>query len=302
MKDRTSLETICSYLPERIWKVLSSVQNTDGLTEIRLRCGRPLSLIYADSCRYLTSDSSLTFSPVNSKCLTVTADDISQTVEVLCRYSRHSCAKELTEGYFVIENGIRVGIAGRRTESCAGIITDISSLNFRFAREVIGCADDIYRNCGSKGLLIAGSVNSGKTTLLRDLCRLSGNTAKTVLVDERNEISATYCGKSSFDVGVQTDVLVGYDRAAGIVSAVRTLSPDVIFCDEIAVQADADAILTALGSGVQFTATIHAGSFDELMSRSIACQLIDAGAFSYIIMLSGRNSEISAIRRLKDAC
>ena len=82
----------------------------------------------------------------------------------------------------------------------------------------------------------------------------------------------------------------------------RTLSPDVIFCDEIAIQADADAIMSALGSGVRFTATIHAGSFDELMSRNIARQLIDAGAFSYIIMLSGKKSEISAIRSLKDAC
>lgn len=302
MNDRTSLETICSYLPERVRQSLSAVADTRELTEVRLRIGKPVSLVYTDCCKFLTKSLGTTMSAANTSCIVVTPQDMTETIDALCRYSRHSCTKELTEGYFVIGNGIRVGVAGRKADSGNGIISDISSLNFRFAREVIGCANDIHKSIGSSGILIAGRVNSGKTTLLRDLCRLSGNLCRTVLIDERNEISASYMGTAAFDVGVQTDVLIGYDRASGIVSAVRTLSPEVIFCDEIAVQSDVDAILSALGCGVKFTATIHAGSFDELMSRDIARQLISAGAFSTLIMLSSTRAEISAVRRLRDAC
>ena len=302
MKERTSLEVICSYLPERISHSLARLTDLSGLTEVRLRTSRPAAVVFGDSCKFITSDGSLTLSPANTACIIVSPEEISRTVDAICRYSRHSFEKELAEGCFVIENGIRVGAAGRRNSSSGGIIRDISSLNVRFAREVIGCADDIYRNCGCKGLLIAGRVNSGKTTILRDLCRLSGNSCKTVLIDERNEISATTGGIPGNDIGVQTDVLIGYERSDGIIAAVRTLSPEVIFCDEIAAQPDVDAILSALGSGVQFTATIHAGSFDELLSRRIAAELIDAGAFEYLVLLGEGMAQVKAVRRLRNAC
>ena len=301
MKDRTSLDVICSYLPERIRKALKFLPDINGLTEVRIRSGRPVALVYPDFCRFLTADGSLTLSPCNSKCIKVGSDEIAGIIDALCHYSQHSCPRELTEGFFVIENGIRVGAAGKKSEAQNGLIKDFTSLNFRFAREVIGCGEEIFRKYGGSGVLIAGAVNSGKTTILRDLCRLTGNTEKAVLIDERNEISATYSGSASFDIGVQTDVLVGYRRADGIIVAVRTLSPDVIFCDEISVQDDVDAILSALGSGVRFTATIHAGSYEELMSRRIARELIDAGAFEHLVLLSGSRADVRSVRRLKNA-
>lgn len=301
MRDRTSLDVICSYLPERIRKVLRTISDVNELTEIRLRSSKPVALVYAGKCRFITSDGGETFSPSNSSCVRVSAEEIAGTVDALCHYSQHSCSKELTEGYFVIENGIRVGVAGRKSETQNGLIREFTSLNFRIAREVLGCGEYIFRKYGGSGILIAGSVNSGKTTILRDLCRLTGNIEKGVLIDERNEISGTYSGIASFDLGAQTDVLVGYRRAEGIISAVRTLSPDVIFCDEISVQEDVDAILSVLGSGVRFTATIHAGSYEELMGRKIARELIEAGAFEKLVLLKDFKADVIGVRRLKNA-
>jgi stage III sporulation protein AA len=304
MNDRTSYEVIMNYLPARIRLAMSRVPEADRrrLCEVRLRNGRPVSFVYPHRFLFLTESGGLTATYTNADCLSVSCEEISETVEALCRYSVHSCVRELRQGYFILSGGIRVGAAG--TGDGEHILRDFSSLNFRLARNVPGCADEVVRRCGWAGsILICGGVNSGKTTLLRDLCRSCGSKMKAALIDERNEIASVSDGLPRNDVGVMTDVLVGYSRAEGITAAVRTLSPDMIFCDEIAGPEDAAAILSAYGSGVRFAATIHAGSYSELMQREIARELLDAGVFTSAVFLcgSGHPSEIREIRRLDNA-
>lgn len=108
----------------------------------------------------------------------------------------------------MIENGVRVGACGTK-QSENSIISDFSALNFRISREVIGCADKIFPQVFGKNVLICGGVNSGKTTMLRDLCRQFGDICKVALVDERNEISASIGGIPNSKVGLMTDVMVG---------------------------------------------------------------------------------------------
>ena len=124
-----------------------------------------------------------------------------------------------------------------------------------------------------------------------------------MLIDERNEISATVAGTPTNDVGLNTDVLVGTSRADGVISAIRTLSPDFVFCDEISSSEDASAIIQGHGCGVQFVATVHAGSYDELMCRRVAAELIDAGVFRYAVILAGAQApgKVAEIRRLSHA-
>lgn len=273
--------------------------DTAQLSEVRLRSGRPLSLTYPGSSKFLTISGGLTMSASNSAAMIISAEEINSTVEVLCRYSLHSCPRELREGWFVLPGGIRVGVTGTVSETAEASIHDFSSLNFRIAREVIGCADEIFRSCrNSTGILICGSVNSGKTTILRDLCRSFGNCTKTALIDERNEIAACENGVPTNDVGALTDILTGYQRSQGILSAVRTMSPDIIFCDEIAASDDVEAFISAQGSGIRFAATIHAGSFDDLMKREFAKVLIRKNVFTHAVILSG-SKEPSAVREIR---
>ncbi|MDE7136900.1 MAG: stage III sporulation protein AA, partial [Ruminococcus sp.] len=105
------------------------------------------------------------------------------------------------------------------------------------------------------------------------------------------------------DVGVLTDVLGGCKRSVGIISAVRTLSPDMIFCDEISETEDSEAILQAFGCGVNFAATVHAENYENLMKRTAIKPLLESGVFDYAVFLEGSGfpGKIREIRRLKNA-
>ncbi|MDE5771582.1 MAG: Flp pilus assembly complex ATPase component TadA [Ruminococcus sp.] len=306
MTDSTSYEIISSYVTESVRTAMQSVTLKERkATEIRLRCERSVSYIYPNRIKYLTRNGRLTDNYNDTECVKVTADDIRQIVEKLCHFSVYSCKRELHEGYFVLKSGIRVGVAGTYSNTDGQTISNFSSLNFRIARCVENCAVQIYERIfrSHSSVIICGGVNSGKTTVLRDLCRLCGNSFKVSLIDERNEISSSFGGVAENDVGVLTDVLVGCKRSAGIVSAVRTLSPDMIFCDEISETEDSDAVLQAFGCGVNFAATVHAENYENLMKRIAIKPLIEAGVFDYAVFLEGSGfpGKIKEIRRLKNA-
>lgn len=303
MTEETSLTTISDYLPERIRRLLRNLSpmEVSGMTEIRLHTGRPAALVFPGKIMFLTSFG-MTAAWQNCDVVKVTAREISETVESLAHYSMHSCTQQFREGYFTLKGGVRAGLSGCYNNS--GSMTDITGINFRIARCIFDCGERIFRLMASEntGVLICGTVNSGKTTLLRDLCRLTGNRRKTVLVDERNEIASTNCGVVENDVGVLTDVICGCSREKGIVSAIRALSPDYIFCDEISSGADAEAILKGVGSGVKFCATTHGASLESISHRSFLEELLVSDAFGYAVMLSGAAApgDIREIRRLEN--
>lgn len=156
---------------------------------------------------------------------------------------------------------------------------------------------NIFERTMGRSILICGGVNSGKTTILRDLCRLSGNCFKVTLIDERNEISATSGGIPENDVGVLTDILINCNRSHGVISAVRTLSPDMIFCDEISTSDDVVAILQAHGCGVKFSATVHAENYENLLKRQTIKVLLENKVFEYAVFLENVG-KVREIRRL----
>lgn len=303
MVERTSYEIIGEYLPKRIRSSFLSVRasNREAVSELRLNSGRGAALIFPDRIMYLTQNG-LTANPNNTLTVTVMPSDIEAVVDSLSHYSIHSCSEQLKDGVFVLQGGIRVGLSGRYNSE--GILTDITGLNFRISRNIVGCGETVYKlirenNCG---VVICGGVNSGKTTILRDLCRLVGSNAKVTLVDERNEIACTEGGIIRNDVGILTNVLSGCSREKGIISAVRTLSPDYIFCDEISTERDSAAILSGMGCGVKFCATVHGGSFEEMYRRIVMKNLLNSGVFGYAVMLSGGKNpgNIQEIRRLEN--
>ena len=299
MKATENLRQVAEYLPAAVRSGLQKLPESQrsGIREIRLRAGRPVSLTLADRTAFLGPDV-LTQNPAAA--LVPSVDEIARSLQAVLSYSVHSHQQELTEGFVTIRGGCRVGICGTAVRSGNSIqsLKAVSGLNFRIAGEWTGTAAAVFRQTGQAGgILAAGRPGSGKTTFLRDLCRLLGDRYRTVLVDERGELAAVYRGIPQYDVGLMTDVLDGYPRAEGILTALRVLNPEHIFCDELLTEEDARAVLTAAGCGVQVSASVHAGSLSELERRPLFAPLLEAGVFRYCVLLEG-TGQVQGIRRL----
>lgn len=250
----------------------------DSLSEIRLRAGRRAAAVTADGRSYPCSER-------------LTAADINDCFQELCRYSVHSFSREIAEGYITLPGGHRAGFCGTAVMKDGRLETlrDISSIDLRLAREVHGCAAELHRAAFSGGavsLLLCGRPMSGKTTLLRDLARILGTSRRVALIDSRSELAAANGGAPMLDVGENTDVLSGYPKREGIMTALRVLSPEYIICDEIG--GDADAVAECMHCGVKLIATAHGGSMDELRRRPDTAGLLPMFDAAAVIAEKGR--------------
>ncbi len=242
-----------------------------GIAEIRLRAGRPA--VYVDLRGGMK---------ICSERLTV--EDIADYFAEICRFSVHSYQEEIAGGYVTLDGGHRVGICGTavRENGRISFLKDISGLNIRVAHAVNGCSDGILDRVGECSMLIAGKPMSGKTTILRDLARRLGEQRRVTVIDSRGEIAAAVHGLPSFDVGLNTDVLSGFEKSEGIMMALRSLSPEFIICDEIA--HDEKAVEQALFCGVKIIASVHAGSAEEVDRRLNGL----AEMFDSVVVIGGR--------------
>jgi stage III sporulation protein AA len=136
--------------------------------------------------------------------------------------------------------------------------------------------------------LIVSEPCGGKTTLLTDLVReLSKSGFRTAVIDERGEIASTVQGIPQKDLGALADILDGYPKPYGMMVALRTLAPQVLVCDEIGTDEEAEKMLEAMNAGVPVLATAHAKDEEELFNRPQIKRLTDAGAISKIVLLKG---------------
>ena len=100
---------------------------------------------------------------------------LQEIVFSLSRRSIHTYQDMLAKGYLPLKNGCKAGVAGSAVIKDGAVysISSFSSVNIRISRDFIGCSRDIVKKVGEKceSFLIVGKPLSGKTTLLRDLCR-----------------------------------------------------------------------------------------------------------------------------------
>ena len=308
MRERSKLSYAMALLPDRLKAaVLSAGQGErEKITELRLRRGRSLSAVLYEREYFLTYDGR--FMNSTDGAVEVTAEDISQVFTRAFRGSVHSFPREMAQGYITCEGGNRVGFCGTAVSDRVGEVTsvkDISSINIRVAREVIGCAEPIFNRAFSGGLaslVIASPPCGGKTTVLRDLCRLLGERRRVSIIDERGELASVYDGEPQNDVGARSDIFNAYDKSAAVVTAVKVMSPDVLICDEIGAKGDLEALEYALNSGVRLVCTCHAADFDDLKKRPAVGRLMKQGYFDFAAMLGtgAMCGRLTAFYKLKD--
>lgn len=303
INDEKYIEAI-SLLPNEVRTALSKVNIQQKVIEISLRRAQPIVISTFASSKYESAQFLCRSGEVNSvprgELYVLSSSEMDKCIGALTEYSVHSYIDKINMGFITIDGGHRVGIVGTPAV-CEGNIlnvSDISSLNIRIARQVIGVSEELSKKLFSDGLcsvLIIGPPASGKTTVLRDITRFLagggvGGFVKLSVVDERGEIAGMRCGIPQNNIGITADVLNGYPKGIAITTAIRSMSPKGIIIDEIGNEADSASIEHGMNAGVKVIATVHASSFDELRRKEHILRLIKMQAFEKFVLLNGSDN------------
>lgn len=292
------------YLAPNLRNILLKLR-FEEIEEIRLRLKRPLLVRTGQGLFAITKDGK---KGVHSNAYQVSQEDLDRTVQLITENSWYAWEQEILGGYLTLPGGHRVGLGGQAVYSKGHLKTlkNISSLNFRQAKEIKGAADSIIgqvidqRTKSILSALIISPPGCGKTTLLRDLTRQTSNAGfQVAVIDERSEIASSYRGVPQLDVGFQTDVLDGYDKITGVNHALRGLSPDIVFTDEIGHEQDAWILGELARSGVKVVATCHGSSLEQVKLKSWSTHALQV--FELVVILSRRRGPgtIESVLRLR---
>lgn len=296
-------ERILACLSQRIQQALvkCSVRNQQGLEEIRIRVERPIELRIHNRSVFLTPSGHC--SPFAEEGMIATVEDGHKMMNLISRHSVYAIEEELRRGYITVSGGHRVGIAGRAVVDGGKVkfLKDIKSFNVRVAREMKGIANPIiaklFADQKFKNTLIVSPPQCGKTTLLRDLIRLLsyGVKAHTIhghkvgVVDERSELASCINGIPQHDLGPRVDVLDACPKAEGMMMMIRSMSPEVLACDEIGSTQDTQSVLEALHAGVAILTTAHGSSIHDVKQRPSLRPLFEQPVFDRFLILSKRD-------------
>lgn len=280
MKDKSSI--IAAYFPNRLRLEVKAMLDKYDVQELRVRVNRPLQIVLFDRdiifSKFVTND-----------------EDCKYLFESFCRHSVYACEEDIRNGYITLsEYGIRVGISGTVLEENNKVIRfkNIGGFCIRIPNEIMFCSSDLCKELQgleNSSLIVASPPASGKTTLLRDIAReLSDTYMKNVcIIDERSELAGCFCGISQFNVGIRTDVIDNCNKKDGMLMAIRTLSPNVLICDELGTQSDFDAAVKAVNSGISIAVSVHAADIKQIKNNSAANQLLKSVRYVALLKKSG---------------
>jgi stage III sporulation protein AA len=312
--NKYKIHEVLKYMPKEIKAMIEKMQPLllESMEEVRLRQSKPL-ILYGGGREYLIDkNGQLVFDVRNSYHCTL--EDIKNAVSLITNFSLYSFEDDIRNGFVTIDGGHRVGICGKAVLENGKIRTlrDISFINYRVARQVLGAGDKVLNhilkaNNTIFNTLIISPPQCGKTTILRDIVRqisggipsISFKGKKVGLIDERNEIAACSQGLPKNDVGIRTDVLDGCPKAEGILIMIRSMSPEIIATDEIGRSEDAGAILDAINAGVNIITTIHGSDIDDFL-RKPALEKLHRNLFERYIIMSRRQG-VGTIEAILDA-
>lgn len=285
-----SYNDILRYFPDNIRVVLENeINNNLVIEEIRIRNSKPIILKLNNSEKIIN--------------YIVQTEDVLKILQSICENSIYSYQNQICEGFITIKGGHRIGITGSAVIENNQVknLNYISNLNFRIARQIIGCSNNIIKEIINKeentiyNTLIVSPPGAGKTTLLRDIIRNLSNgteeiTGKNIgVVDERGEIAAMYKGIPQNDLGIRTDIIENIKKSIGMKMLIRSMAPEIIVADEIGSKEDVQEINYAVCSGIKGIFTAHGNSLEDLKLNPAIAELIEKYIFERLIFIDKNN-------------
>ena len=98
---------------------------------------------------------------------------------------------------------------------------------------------------------------------------------------------------------IRSDVLDGCPKNKGIMIAIRSLSPDVIVCDEIGTDEDINSLITALNCGVSVITSIHGDDISDVEERIMYHKIFENKFFERVIELTS-HPKVGTVKRVYD--
>ncbi len=257
------------FLPQKYQSIFNKI-DIDKLNEIRIRKNYPV-IYKLDNVIYKL---------MNEKGEVIATNyDINSIIDNLTEKSIYAYNDFIRNGYLTTNLGVRVGLAGSCVFENEKIITvkDFSSLCIRIPHDIIGCSNYIfnkYINCKRLNILIVSPPGFGKTTILKDLVRnYNVNSFYNLLViDERGELNL---------IGQNVDVIRYSNKEFALNYAIKSMSPDILFMDELMREDEFIGIKKASLSGVNVIATIHSDNVENVVKKFTSVKEI----FDYYVVL-----------------
>ena len=284
--ENKALNVVISLLPRElvleIFDYLERMNTNDTeINEIRLRLHGPCSLVVSGGNYLLESK--------------ISSEDMRGVFKRTCSGAVFAHRDDICRGFVSLPYGVRVGVCAEAKYERGVIVgaDEVSALVFRIPSGGCSFAGELYRRwkaLGGGGMLICSAAGEGKTSAIRALAGIIGSgqmPRRVVVADERCEFNPLEYERA------QVDVLRGYKRSLGIDIAIRTLSAEILIVDEISSVEDSSAMLAAVGAGVCVIATAHGKSFDDVKRRKYIRDLVTAGLFECVSIISRRNGVFS---------
>ena len=270
--------------------IAACIQDPDGVTEVRLRAGKRTTISRGSGYAAIGR--------------TATSDDIASALAVSTDRSVYASESLLAQGFLTYKGGVRIGVCGECVYKGGKLSAyrTVSSLCIRVPHE-IDFNDKRVETIVNRfeNTLIISPPGMGKTTLLRYMVkRLSDGGKNVLIIDERNEISASVSGVPTCNIGANSDVVLYANKRDGYVEAIRAMRPDVLATDELFGKHEIDCIADAVRCGVRTLATVHSDSAARVLADPAYGAL--AAVTRYFVLLTGKGVIASVYDGVKKNC
>lgn len=243
------VELLLSILPKG-WSRL--IEDHDEMSEVVIDAGRPLEVRYTDGIKVFLDDTIVTQKQVKAihvKCGIFGSDNRAGIDKTLHRISR-----------IMHRNG------------------EVTGLTCRIGRAFPGCVEAVADLVATgESILIVGPPGVGKTTKLRDICRVLSTDLNraVVIIDTSNEIAGDglvphpAVGRSR-----RLQVPIGTEQYHLMIEAVENHAPEVVVIDEIGNRDEAASCVTIAQRGVQLVATAHGRCLNDVLTNPALMDLL----------------------------
>ncbi len=281
------------YLPQRIAFAVGNLPHEvlKTASEIRLR--------YRGAASVTAGKRNLPFDSSGRVCgqkeaVSATQSELAECVSLLARGSMYTVSEFLPFGYLPLQEGGRAGVCGKgltKNGELTGFL-EVTSVDLRLHKNVVDFAAPLIKEFCSRGpvgTVVISPPGMGKTTFLRSAALLLARGVgirpyRVGVADEREELMA-----GMTELGLM-DVLSGVKKSRALEILTRTMSPQVLICDELNHE-DALAVSLAQNTGVALIASAHASGVDDLKHRRGLWDMVCSGAFRLAVTLTERDGE-----------